>query len=471
MILQKNNKRYYQFIKKYQLIILMCNLLFTLNVVPQVREEWIAKYNGFGNGVDYAEAMVVDISGNVYVTGYSAGLESLYDYATIKYNSVGEEQWAVRYNGSGNKEDYANSIIVADSGDVYVTGSSVGKDSSYDYVTIKYSISGEEQWVARYNGTGNAEDRVRSISMDSAGNVYVTGRSYGLGTDYDYLTIKYNGAGEEQWIARYNGTDNSTDSAYDIVIGAKDDIYVTGYSIGAGTLEDCVTIKYNYNGEEQWTARYNGPANDMDGAVDIAIDNSDNVYITGFSFGGDETMFNCVTIKYNNAGEEQWVARYSGSGYDTEARAIAIDNSCNVYITGRSDNIETDDDYVTIKYNNMGKEQWVKRYSSLGYYIDRACSICVDKLGNSYVTGYSPGPGTSFDYVTIKYDSAGEEKWILRYNGLGNMQDFATDIAIDDCGNIFVTGASDNLGIYPFNYEYATIKYSQQTFSEMFYFY
>ena len=88
--------------------------LFTLSILllataikPQVPQEWVARYNGPGNAQDYATSIAVDNEGNVYVTGRSAGIETLTDYATIKYNSSGVEQWVARYNGPGNVQDYA----------------------------------------------------------------------------------------------------------------------------------------------------------------------------------------------------------------------------------------------------------------------------------------------------------------------------------------------------------------------------
>jgi len=61
-----------------------------------------------------------------------------------------------------------------------------------------------EAWVARYNGTGNGYDEARAVSVDNSGNVYVAGTSWGLGTLNDYATIKYDPAGQQQWLALYN---------------------------------------------------------------------------------------------------------------------------------------------------------------------------------------------------------------------------------------------------------------------------
>src|SRR5262245_13790685 len=116
-----------------------------------VQEAWVARYNGPGNGEDNATAIAVDGKGNVYVTGSSQGSGTGYDFATTKYDSNGQEQWVVRYNGPANLDDFAKAAVVDSAGNVYVTGSSAGAGSGLDCVTIKYESTGQEQWVARYN--------------------------------------------------------------------------------------------------------------------------------------------------------------------------------------------------------------------------------------------------------------------------------------------------------------------------------
>ena len=71
-----------------------------------------------------------------------------------------------------------------------MTGGSVGTTyPDYDYATIKYNSAGQQQWVARYDGPAHDRDEAPHIAVDRVDNVYVTGYSTGLGTDYDYTTI------------------------------------------------------------------------------------------------------------------------------------------------------------------------------------------------------------------------------------------------------------------------------------------
>jgi uncharacterized delta-60 repeat protein len=425
------------------------------------QEAWVARYNGTANDYDEAHAIALDSAGNVFVTGSSVGSDTDADYVTIKYDTSGQEQWVARYNGPANSGDVATAIAVDDSGNVYVTGRSVGTTYlEIDYATVKYNSAGQQQWVARYNGPSNGDNEATAIAVDSSGNVYVTGESQGSGGNYDYATIKYNSSGQEQWVGRYNGPANGDDYAAAIALDASSNVYVTGGSAGSGTGDDYVTIKYNSAGQQQWVARYNGLGNGGGHANAIAIDHSGYIYVTGFSPNSGNEV-DCATIKYDSGGREHWVARYSAPAHILDyADAIAVDSSGNVSVTGTSFASVDNADYVTIKYNSTGQEQWVARYDAGGTpFRDYATAIAVDTLGNIYVTGTSEVSGTDFDYATIKYDSLGQQQWVARYNGPGGGFDQANAIAIDGSGNVYVTGRSYGSGTGLS--DYATIKYVQ----------
>jgi hypothetical protein len=375
------------------------------------------------------------------------------------------EQWVKRYNGPGNGEDGANSIVVDASGNVYVTGQSRGGGgiggSIDDYATIKYDTDGNELWVRRYDGPGNSIDGARSLAVDAQGNVYVTGYSYGSGTGADYATIKYDANGNELWVRRHNGLGNGEDAGLSVAVDVFGNVYVTGSSQTSGTIQsnyDYTTIKYDMDGNELWVRRYNGTGNGDDNALDIALDASGNVYITGFSLGSN-FIYSYATIKYDAAGNEMWVKRYDNG----VANSLAVDTQGNVYVTGAIAGTQTGDDYGTIKYDAAGNELWVKTYNGPGNSTDGAHSIAVDVSGNVYVTGQSLNSNgyPDYDYATIKYDATGNELWIKRYNGPGIGFDVANFIAVDAQGNVYVTGSSAGSGII--NFDFATIKYTQTT--------
>jgi len=110
------------------------------------------------------------------------------------------------------------------------------RPSGFDFATVKYDSSGTQKWVQRYNGPlGSGNDDAYSITVDSSGNVYVTGRSMGTGSNYDIATVKYNSSGVQQWVQRYNGPGNGTDWANSILVDDSGNVYVSGLSAGSGT--------------------------------------------------------------------------------------------------------------------------------------------------------------------------------------------------------------------------------------------
>ena len=415
---------------------------------------WAARYNGSLSDADEATSVAADSAGNVYVTGYSPGSTTDYDYATVKYDISGNQVWVARYNGPGNGPDFARALVLDADGNIYVTGGSTG-----DFATIKYNSAGVVQWVARYSsGPFISSDQASALAVDASGNVYATGTSDGQGTLEDYCTIKYNSVGTQLWVARYNSPGDLADFAHSLAVDADGNVCVTGLKRGAELSSwDYCTVKYNSAGSQQWVASYNGPGNSVDEAQKVVVDGSGNFYVTGLSTGSG-TYSDYCTIRYSPAGGQQWVARYNGplNGNDG-AHSMVVDAGGNAYVTGFSWGDGTAADYCTVNYNSWGAQQWVARYNGPGNSTDVAYSIAADQAGNVIITGKSLGSGSDYDYCTVKYGSDGTQQWIARYNGPGNGADEAISLALDLAGNVYTTGSSAGTGT---DLDYATIKYS-----------
>ncbi|SDM26018.1 Por secretion system C-terminal sorting domain-containing protein [Catalinimonas alkaloidigena] len=449
----------------HKITILTGSLLLSATLHAQVNQEWVERYDNAQEGNDYATALTVDDAGNVYVTGYSLDNDTDYDYATVKYNAEGVVQWVSRYEQSGDDSPVA--IAVDNSGNVYVTGYSYGGSTDYDYATVKYNASGTQLWVKRYNYSSiNGYDSPSALAVDDAGNVYVTGQSYGGTTyNYDYATVKYSPSGTQLWVKRYNGPNVNQDVATALALDASGNVYVTGRSWNGSnnTKFDVATVKYDTGGNLKWTSRYNGPSNNNDQGVGVAVDNAGYVYVTGPSYGSSSTGLDYATVKYNaTTGTQVWVNRFNGDDSNNDiSTAIAVDYAGDVYVTGYSLDNSTDYDYATVKYNgSSGSQQWANTYNGPGNGADYAMDIDVDNSGNAYVTGFSLGSTSSFDYATVKYDnSTGNQLWEKRYDGPANSYDRAAALVTDDANNVYVTGFSN--GGSGYGYDYATVKYSQ----------
>lgn len=303
-----------------------------------------------GNTEDKAYAITVDDLDNVYVTGYSRNLSSgSADIIVMKYSSSGDSLWTSFFNGTGNAEDKAYAIKIDESDNIYVAGSSAGLNSGLDYIVIKYNSSGTRLWDARFNGVGNDEDVATSLVLDGNGNPIVTGyskNSHQEGTD-DIATIKFNKTnGSRAWVNLFNGCTNGSgnlsDKAYAITVDRDNFVYVTGYvTQSTAQNKDMVTLCYTPGGARKWVSIYNNESiNSDDIGYCIAATNNNNIVVSGSSksssANGSEDY---VTIDYHsNNGNQKWINKFNGPGNGSDvATCMALSPSNNeVYVSGFS---------------------------------------------------------------------------------------------------------------------------------------
>jgi len=214
------------------------------------------------------------------------------------------------------------------------------------------------------------------------------------------------------WVRYYNGAGDKTDEMRGIAVDDSGNVVVTGYSGNGSITGELITIKYDRNGDQLWFRTYYGVVNTGDYPALLTMDKKGNVYVTGGVGAGND----CITIKYDSNGNQIWAARYNGpvNGVDIGLR-LTVDGNGNVYVVGISQGVVrncsyfccTYYDFITIKYDSNGNQLWAARYVPPGGddYWTRAHLIEVDSMGSVYVGGYTRHCQGPTEWITIKYDS------------------------------------------------------------------
>ncbi len=384
---------------------------------------WEKRYNGPANRDDIAYSVVVDSVGDVIVTGISDPGGFFYDIYTAKYAAAtGALLWEVRFNGPSGYQDLANAVIVDSTNNVLITGSSVNAVTvDYDTYTAKYAAAtGALIWETR--SIMGSSDAGLSIATNATGDVAITGRSHN-GTDYDIYTAKYAGAtGALLWEKQVNGPDSLDDEGHMVVMDAAGNVIVTGQLPNLGFIAGSYTAKYaSADGALLWEQRPVGGL--AQNGYAVALDSDGNVIATGLTRNA-ALIPDVFTTKYAAAdGRLLWSNRYNGPGdhYDS-AYAVKVDAGNNVTIAGQARNTSGNSDFYVARYSGVdGSLLWDARYDgpagnddNLNASYIKPGKLAVTANGGVVVTGLSSN-GTNYDYATVLFKAPATTP-LLRYN-------------------------------------------------------
>ncbi|MCK5855991.1 MAG: T9SS type A sorting domain-containing protein [Bacteroidales bacterium] len=446
--------------RKIILSFLLVSLTIGITAAQDVKLDWAKSAVGYSGMNEEGSSIDIDVLGNIYTTGYFQGVVD-FDPGSMVYNlnavgiddifiqkldSSGNFIWAKSMGGIGWEKSFA--ICLDDSGYVYTTGcfmDTVDFDPAngiYNLKTAglsdifiqKLNSDGDLIWAKSMGGS--LEDEGHSLSIDAFGNVYIVGYFEGL-ADFDP------GSGV------FNLTSN----------GDKD-IFIT---------------KLDSDGNYIWARSMGGYLEDN--GTSIVLDNSGNIYTTGYyngivDFDLGSGVYNLTSSGSNDIyiqkldpnGNFIW-AKSLGGNSDDKGNSICLDASGSVYTTGYFiGTIDFDpgsgtynlssagflSDIFIQKMDSVGNFIWAKSMGNTGW--DKAFSICLDNSGDIYTTGYfegtvdfNPGSGTyslisagSMDIFIQKLDSSGSFIWAKAMGGYN--WDQANSIRLDAYGNVFTTG-------------------------------
>lgn len=448
------------------------NLKLPYIIDPAIRV-WGTYYGG--SGQEEGLCTTTDVSGNVYLSGYTdlstssiiatSGAHQtsfgggFFDAWLVKFNSSGVRQWATYYGG--NDDDFGQSCAVDASGNIYLAGTTSstagiasaaghqtvqGGGNQPDVFLVKFNSTGTRQWATYYGG--NSYDDRGACAVDPSGNVYLSGT-----------------------------TDFSTSSSTVISTSGA-------YQSNSGGLSDAFLVKFNSSGVRQWATFYGGT--NSENSSMCAAGTSSNIFLVGAT--GSTNSINSATachqptlsgfidgfvVQFNSAtGARIWGTYYGGENGDF-ANACATDASGNVFVSGTSNStltgaIATAASHLSVNVGGTNKAFLVKFNSSTGarswgtYYGGEAdetsfgCST--NTLGDVFISGTTTsttGISTSGSYQTslsvVYYNNAylagfntnGTRQWGTYYGSDG---EFGANCATDINGNIYLCGASTTTG-------------------------
>jgi len=436
-----------------------------------------------GTSLDYATGSAVDVAGNLYVTGYFAGTVDFdpsagsdphssaghFDIYVTRQNADGSYGWTRTFGGTD--ADYAQGVTVDSLGDIYVTGNFYGSvdfdptaavdnhtsAGNYDaYITKLYS-DGRYGWTRTIGGS--SIDYGMGITVDSFNNIYTTGffagsidfdpttgvdnRSSGAG--YDAFITKLLPDGSYGWSEIIGG--NGNNYGYAIAIDAADNIYLSGqfsglvdFDNGPGLAKhtsnggfDVFVTKLQADRSHLWTQVFGGATAD-DYSYGIAVDDLENVYLTGTFVGSVDFDSDAVNsdlhtsngktdaylVKFNADGTYGWARTHGGSENDY-GFTVAIDSVGHVLMGGgfaqtvdfdpgtgndshtakfytapaMNSGVASTDIYLT-RYKNDGRYDWTYVPEQGTSRHDMLRSIAVTSDGGFYLVG-------DFNYSAYSY--------------------------------------------------------------------
>jgi len=411
---------------KFNNIMVLIILTFLFN---QVNEVWRFAYEGAGD--DFGYFLTIDRSGNLIGVGISESTNTNDDIILVKLKPSGELLWLKRFGGSENEA--VSGVVVDNENSVYICGASYSPNNNWDYLILKYDSLGNLLWQRTFGASGY--DYARGITIDDFFNIYLTGISQSVDGSF-VATYKLNKNGEVIW-ERFHSENNSlANSGEKIIYDGRGNIFITGSTDFSVSGSDILTIKYDTAGNFYWSRVYGTVDKNEWGKV-IGIDSSRNVLIAGYDYHPDLGE-NWIILKYNQNGQRLFQRTYGYPGPDDEPKSIAIDENNNLYLTGFLDlyfvitklsptgsiiwerridggwgnkivyyhnslyAVGSNNDLLTVKYDKEGNECWRISFNSGNF--DEGNDILIKEDG-IYVIGTA-----NQNFLIIKYEESSAVK-------------------------------------------------------------
>ena len=461
---------------------------------------WARNFGGIGARAT-GQSIAVDAAGNVYLGGhFSSG--NLTNPALTKIGNP--DAFALKLDSAGNTTLAKSVTYLKPDGDISVEATAVDaigntylagyfnsaiarlgsialtRIGTNDILVAKLNPIGTVLWAKNFGGS-EANAQGRSIAVDAAGNVYLSGEfgHANLTTpamvkigSFDVFALKFDSAGTLIWSNNFGGIGASAvgpsiavDGSGNVYLGGRfQDANLTTPALTLLGSADAYALKLDSAGTTIWSKNFGGSGGAYAFCRSIAVDASGNVYLAGyFQFANLSTpaltkigIQDAFAFKLDSAGTSIWARHFGGSFASARSNGIAVDASGNVYLGGNFDganlttpthNIIGFQDAFAFKLDSAGTSIWSRSFGGSAAVVEGQ-GIAVDESGNVYLGGYFYSSNLTTpaltkiggrDAFTLKLGSTGAGVWARNFGGSGANAN-GQSIAIDASSNVYLAG-------------------------------
>ncbi len=325
-------------------------------------------------------------------------------YDVYSFNSSGIERWHVStlYNFD------PTGTLVSQSGDVYLTTTYQAGDGFHWHIAVsKIDSSGNLLWTIYPNPDSLSREDFNDIALNEQGDFFITGDIQHDGNSINFYTAKIKSNGSVAWTLE-NGYDNDLSVATGIAVDDTDNVYIAGYSYGPMD-EDVIINKIDSSGSLIWTETISSGFMDV---ADIALDSINNVLVYGEQT--DVLQSSIFVAKYDNSGIQLWTTYFIElPTYNTNPGKMALDHKDDIILLASATAASSyweNYNYTTIKYSSAGVLQWYSMFDNTvsQYSQDKLKLVSFDSQNNVIVAGNSYNDdGVDLKYLNIfKFDGS-----------------------------------------------------------------
>ncbi len=410
--------------------------LFGQNSKIVISEQW--RYGNNNSPIFFKAKSKTDDLKNVYVIGATLNSLNNRDLVIQKIDPFGNLIWQNTLSGDANLDDVGTDLLIDDQYNVYVTGTVNRVGTQEDLVVIKYSSLGVVIW--EYFKDAPESEGGTSLILNS-NRIFVTGVTSSLATQTDYLTVSLDATnGAFLWSNTYDYS-NLNEIPASISI-RNNDLYVSGASQLTSTPNvkwEIATIKYDAtNGNENSVDRSSGNATQgIDEVHDILIDNNGDIFLVG-GIVNQTTGYDIAIIKLDSNLNLIWQQIIDENGLDDVAYGIKLDNTGNIYITGFSTSPNESKNIFLKKMDNSGVELWGRVLKGESNLDDTGIEVCLINDTTIFITGYIRN-NLDADVIISGFNQNGEILCTIGYADDNNLDDIPTSFCKDIDGDLIVS--------------------------------